>query len=166
MAAVTQALAASGLEGDHIELEFTESMLMHDTMLTRKTLKSLRNAGVRFSIDDFGTGYSSLSYLKHFPLDTLKIAQNFIDGIGTDSGDASIIVAIIAMAKSLGLQVIAEGVETATQYQFLKQQNCDAIQGFWFSKPLEAAAFEALLTGRQDDNLDEETGSTVIAAPG
>lgn len=142
---VTQALAASGLEAQHLELEFTEGMLMHDTDQTLNAVNGLRNAGVRFSIDDFGTGYSSLSYLKRFPLDTLKIDKCFVDGINADNGDADIVIAIIAMAKSLGLQVIAEGVETDAQYEFLQQKECDAIQGFWYSRPLNAESFTAKL---------------------
>lgn len=152
---VTQALASSGLAGEHLELEFTESILMHDTSPTLEAIQAMRKSGVKFSMDDFGTGYSSLSYLKRFPLDTLKIDKSFIDGIDTGAGDADIVIAIIAMAKSLGLQVIAEGVETEEQYRFLLQHQCDAIQGYWYSQPLDAAAFEAKLADNQRTSAEK-----------
>ena len=142
---------------------------MHDTLPTLAALQDLRNAGVRFSMDDSGTGYSSLSYLKRIPLDTLKIDKSFVDGINTNTGDADIVIAIIAMAKSLGLQVIAEGVETEEQQQFLLQKQCDAIQGYWYSRPLDAGAFEAKLAhnhrtggGKKIHSVNQKTATKKI----
>ena len=151
---VTQTLAATGLPGKNLELELTESVMMHDTFSTKNVFHFLTSIGVRFSIDDFGTGYSSLSYLKQFPLDTLKIDRAFVSDIDKDAGDTSIVVAIIAMAKGLGLQVIAEGVETRDQYDFLKAQHCDAIQGYWYSRPLNTSGFDALLNSCSCSDFD------------
>jgi EAL domain-containing protein (putative c-di-GMP-specific phosphodiesterase class I) len=109
------------------------------------TFQQLRDLGVKLAIDDFGTGYSSLSYLKRFPVDYVKIDQTFIRGLSPGSEDAAITRAIIVMAHSLELKVVAEGVETQTQMDFLKAQHCDEIQGFLISKPVEAAAFAQLL---------------------
>jgi EAL domain-containing protein (putative c-di-GMP-specific phosphodiesterase class I) len=108
--------------------------------------------GVRLSIDDFGTGFSSLSYLKRLPIDTIKIDKSFVRDIKTDANDAAIITAIIKMSHSLNFKVIAEGVETADQLNYLKQYECDEIQGFYFSKPLSAVDFEKLL--RSERMLD------------
>ena len=151
---VTQALAATGLPGKNLEIELTESVLMRNTFSTKNMFQFLTSIGVRFSIDDFGTGYSSLSYLKQFPLDTLKIDRAFVSDIDKDAGDTSIVIAIIAMAKGLGLQVIAEGVETRDQYEFLKAQHCDVVQGYWYSRPLNTNGFDTLLKNRSWSDLD------------
>jgi diguanylate cyclase (GGDEF)-like protein/PAS domain S-box-containing protein len=135
---VRAVLAESGLEPEYLELELTESILMDDAEGTVKTLHDLKAMGVRLAIDDFGTGYSSLSYLKHFPLDRMKIAQEFVRDISTDPGDAVIVETIIAMARSLGLDVIAEGVETLEQLSFLLKRGCVEMQGFYFARPLPA----------------------------
>lgn len=135
---VTAALDASGLPPHLLELELTESMLMQDAKGTLRTLAALKAIGVRLAVDDFGTGYSSLSYLKSFPLDFLKIDRSFVNGLPDDRNDGAIVRAIIAMAHTLGLKVIAEGVETAGQLAFLQAQNCNEFQGYLFSRPLAA----------------------------
>lgn len=133
---VTQALADSGLPPYCLELEITESMLAHNVEKTSAILHELHNLGIRLSIDDFGTGYSSLNYLKRFPLNTLKIAQSFVQDIANEPDDAAIAEAIIGLAKALRLNVIAEGVETDEQVYFLRGRGCDWVQGELFSKPI------------------------------
>lgn len=128
-----------------LELEITESNLMQNIERTHETLYQLSKTGIKFSVDDFGTGYSSLTYLKRFPIDTLKIDRTFIKDIIQDSDDKAITTAIIAMAHSLKLQVVAEGVETKEQLEFLRSLRCDSLQGFLFYKPLSLEAFKALL---------------------
>ncbi len=142
---VRRALADSGLEPRCLDLELTESMLMRDPERTVAVMQELKRLGVSFSMDDFGTGYSSLSYLKRFPLDTLKIDRSFVRDITTDPNDAAITQATIVMAKSLGLTVIAEGVETKEQLVFLKRHGCDAAQGYYFSRPLPPEELGELL---------------------
>jgi len=142
---VEVALERSGLPPQLLELELTESLLMQDARRTRRTLAALKAIGVRLAVDDFGTGYSSLSYLKSFPLDYLKIDRSFISGLPHDRSDAAIVRAIIAMAHTLGLKVIAEGVETAGQLAFLRAQQCDEVQGYWLSRPLAVADMERYL---------------------
>lgn len=129
-------LADSGLDPGLLELELTEGVLMAHTEKTVKTLKALKGMGVRLAIDDFGTGFSSLSYLKRFPLDVLKIDRSFINEITTDPDDAAITLATIEMAHTLKLQVIAEGVETQAQLDFLLKNGCDIYQGYLFSRPI------------------------------
>jgi len=128
-----------------LELEITESMLMRDVNKAISVLEKFKQMQIRIAIDDFGTGYSSLAYLRRFPLDALKIDHSFIKELVTNSDDSAITLAIISMAKSLRLEVIAEGVETQQQLDFLKQNNCDDIQGYYFSKPLPAKEFIAFL---------------------
>ncbi len=128
-----------------LEVEITESMLMRDVSQAIDTLERLKEMKIRIAIDDFGTGYSSLSYLRRFPLDALKIDRTFIDELVVDSDDTAITLAIISMAKSLRLEVIAEGVETEQQLAFLAQNNCDDIQGYFFSRPLSYEAFKTFL---------------------
>ncbi|MFZ2853886.1 MAG: EAL domain-containing protein [Rhodocyclaceae bacterium] len=144
LASVLSILDDSGLDPHCLELELTESGLMQDTEMTMATLRALKEAGIRIAIDDFGTGYSSLSYLRRLPLDTLKIDQSFVRDLDVDQ---AIIGAIIAMGRSLKLQVIAEGVETPQQLAFLQANLCPEGQGYHFSRPLAAGEFATLLAG-------------------
>ena len=143
--AVTAALHDTGLAAQYLELEITESMLMRDPEETIMILQAFENKGIRISIDDFGTGYSSLSYLNRFPLDYLKIDRAFVMNITTNPDDAAITTAIVAMAHSLKLKVIAEGVETEEQLAFLRGLGCDEVQGYLFSRPVPAEKFAELL---------------------
>ncbi|GGC66884.1 EAL domain-containing protein [Undibacterium terreum] len=139
---VTRILDEEGLPAEYLELELTEGVAMHDTQNAVAVMNNLHARGVRMSIDDFGTGYSSLSQLKKFRIYKLKIDQSFVRDISTDPEDKAIVSAIIHMAKSLGLQTIAEGVETAGQLAFLREQGCDEVQGYYYSRPLPAQQFE------------------------
>ena len=145
---VAMALKKSGLPPRLLELELTESILLQNVDVTLATVQQLNALGVRLAIDDFGTGYSSLSYLKRFTVDKLKIDQSFVRDIGTDPDDAAIVRAIIQMAKSLRLGIIAEGVETEEQLEFLRREGCKEIQGYYFSRPLPANQFHAFLGAR------------------
>ncbi len=138
---VIHALKASGLEPRFLELELTESVLIHDTELVLSTVQRLKRLGVTLSIDDFGTGYSSLSYLKRFDVDKLKIDQSFIRDLSTNTDDMAIVRAIIQMAKSLNLKTIAEGVETEDLVTPLQMFGCDEAQGYHFAQPMTASAF-------------------------
>ena len=149
VASVAAALKESALDPALLEVELTESMLMHNVDATLITLSQLKDMGVRLAIDDFGTGYSSLSYLKRFPLDTLKIDRSFVKDLPHDPEDAAITRAIIAMAHSLKLAVVAEGVETAEQLAFLQQHGCEVVQGFLFSEPVGAENLGAMLAAQQ-----------------
>jgi EAL domain-containing protein (putative c-di-GMP-specific phosphodiesterase class I) len=142
---VLRVLEQVGLAPEYMELEITEDLLLEHNQTNIITLTKLRNHGIHISIDDFGTGYSSLSYLKRLPIDTLKIDQSFVRDIDTDPDNKAIASAIIAMANSLHLNVLAEGVETDEQLAFLRAQGCNEIQGFSFSRPLPADEFERLL---------------------
>lgn len=139
---VREALAASGLPPENLELELTESVMMHDTENTLQTVCRLKEIGVQLSIDDFGTGYSSLAYLKRFAVDKLKIDQSFVRDICNDYEDAIIVKTIIQMAKSLNLKTIAEGVENEEVLNVIEGYGCDAVQGYHFAKPMEAGEFE------------------------
>ncbi|MBC8999014.1 MULTISPECIES: bifunctional diguanylate cyclase/phosphodiesterase [unclassified Pseudomonas] len=144
---VERILEQSGLAADWLELEITEGVLMQNVEATMTVLNRLKSLGTRLAIDDFGTGYSSLSYLRRFPIDVLKIDQSFIRGLSNDSNDAALVSAIISLGKSLRLNVIAEGIETAEQLAFLKTQHCEEGQGYYFSKALPPDAFAHLLAG-------------------
>jgi EAL domain-containing protein (putative c-di-GMP-specific phosphodiesterase class I) len=142
---VESALQDSQIPPHLLELEITESMSMKNPEDTLKMLSGLKDLGVRIAIDDFGTGYSSLSYLKRFPIDTLKIDRSFLMDIPENTRDAEIVKAIIAMAHSLDLTVIAEGVEKEPQAQYLLTNGCATMQGYLFSPPVPVADFERLL---------------------
>jgi diguanylate cyclase len=142
---VRKVLQETNTEPSHLELELTESIIMQNAEYTIQVLSQLQEIGVKVAIDDFGTGYSSLSYLKHFPVNILKIDRCFVQDITTDRHDATISLAIIDLAHSLSLKVIAEGVETVEQMQFLKEHGCDKFQGYFFSPPLPASEFEQML---------------------
>ncbi|NPT34447.1 sensor domain-containing protein [Paraburkholderia xenovorans] len=144
---VTQVLDETGLEPQYLELELTESTIMRNAEEAVSMLNELHALGIGLAIDDFGTGYSSLSYLKRFPVDRLKIDRSFVSDIGISGDDETITSAIIALAHSLKLQVIAEGVETSAQLDFLKERACDEMQGFYFAKPLSTDAISELLQG-------------------
>jgi len=144
-------LASTGLPADRIELEVTESMVMQNAEQATAVLNELRKIGVSLAIDDFGTGYSSLVYLKRLPIDTLKIDKEFIDDLTRDPDDEAITSTIITMGHSLGLNVIAEGVETEAQLNFLRDHGCDEIQGHWLSKPIEGERCVAFIRGWQPE---------------
>jgi EAL domain-containing protein (putative c-di-GMP-specific phosphodiesterase class I) len=152
--AVKAALAATGAQASNLELELTESTLMQDTDASRAALAELKALGVRVAVDDFGTGYSSLAYLKRFAIDAVKVDRSFIRDIPADQNDSAIVTAIVAMAHTLGLRVVAEGVELASQAAFLVGCGCDELQGYLVSRPRSAADMESFLRG----------GATVAAA--
>ncbi|MGE5413693.1 MAG: EAL domain-containing protein [Syntrophomonadaceae bacterium] len=147
---VTQALGETGLEPNKLDLEITESNAMQNAEHSINTLWGLKKQGVRISMDDFGTGYSSLNYLKRFPIDRIKLDQSFVRDLPSDKDDAAIAMAVIAMGRSLELEVIAEGVETEEQLAFLKGHQCDQLQGFLLSKPLAADDFDRFLDESRD----------------
>ena len=142
---VVGALEYSGLEARYLELELTESLIMQDVAIAVATMKDLQNLGIQLSIDDFGTGYSSLTALKTFPVTRLKIDKSFVDGLLADENDRAVAGAVISLGQTLNLRVIAEGVETDAQAEFLRSINCDEMQGFLFSKPLPAQDIEDML---------------------
>ena len=157
VAQVLAALAGAGADGHQLKLEMTEGLLLQDVEDTIDKMGQLRGYGVGFSLDDFGTGYSSLSYLKRLPLDQLKIDQSFVRDVLTDPNDAAIARTVVALGTSLGLRVIAEGVETEAQREFLERHHCHAWQGFLLSPPVAVAEFEALVrrtNGALDGTLD------------
>jgi diguanylate cyclase (GGDEF)-like protein len=149
-AQVRALIGQSGVDCRLIELEITESMLMHDPAEAAGMLNRLKRIGVKVSIDDFGTGFSSLAYLKRFPLDALKIDRTFVRDLTADSDDAEIALAIISLAHNLKLKVVAEGVETEAQMNFLRSHGCDEMQGFYFARPLSVEdCTRALIEGRR-----------------
>ena len=147
--AVRGALVSAGLEPRRLKLEITESTVMRDAAAAEETLRELKRLGVLLAIDDFGTGYSSLGYLKRFPLDTLKIDRSFVSGVGEDARDTAIIRSVLALAKTLGLTVTAEGVETSAQQARLFEMDCDQAQGYLFAKPMPAEALDQPTTVRR-----------------
>ena len=142
---VARTLQDTGLAAPCLELEITESLLMQDMERGIATLHALKAMGIQLAIDDFGTGYSSLAYLKRFPIDRLKIDRSFVQDLTTDPDNAAITEAVIALAHTMRLQVIAEGVETEAQLAFLRSRSCNEIQGYYFSPPLPAEEVASLL---------------------
>lgn len=138
-------LQQTGIDPRKLKLELTESLVLDNVAEAIATMQRLKESGVQFSMDDFGTGYSSLAYLKKLPLDQLKIDQSFVSEIDTDPDDATIVQTIVAMAKNLDMEVIAEGVESELQRNFLIECGCLNFQGYLFGKPLPLAEFELLL---------------------
>jgi EAL domain-containing protein (putative c-di-GMP-specific phosphodiesterase class I) len=142
---IESALADSGLEGSDLELEITESMVMNDPEQAVNILRRLKDLGIRVAIDDFGTGYSSLAYLKRFPIDSVKLDRSFVEDIPQDVDSMAIAQAIIAMAHSLRLKVVAEGVESEAQVSFLRGEGCDEIQGHFFSAACAASEISGIM---------------------
>jgi diguanylate cyclase (GGDEF)-like protein len=145
---LVNALEASKLDPQYLTLELTENTIMENAQENLDILHEIKEMGIKLSVDDFGTGYSSLSYLKQLPLDELKIDRSFISGIRSETDDAPIVTAIIAMAHSLGLRVVMEGIETQHQLKFSKDRGCDEYQGFLFSQPVACAEFEAFVKNK------------------
>jgi diguanylate cyclase (GGDEF)-like protein len=150
---VLSTVESTGILARSLELEITESLLMKNVEETVSALRTFKEAGIRISVDDFGTGYSSLSYLKQFPLDSLKIDRSFVQDLHNNNDDAAICAAILAMAKELGLSVVAEGVEFEEQLDFLRKHGCDQIQGFFISKPLPPDELKAFVLATVDRHI-------------
>ena len=146
---VIEALKSTGLDPRFLELEFTEQVLMENIAESILKLEKLKSAGVTISVDDFGTGYSSLSYLNRLPIDELKIDRRFVSGMLSDPKDAGVVSAAIAMGHSLGKKIVAEGVESAGQYEYLAHRRCEEMQGYYFSRPLPTGEFELLMSSRE-----------------
>jgi EAL domain-containing protein (putative c-di-GMP-specific phosphodiesterase class I) len=157
---VMSILEETGLAPQYLELELTESTIMRNAEEAVTMLAELHALGIGLAIDDFGTGYSSLSYLKRFPVDRLKIDRSFVSDIGASSDDETITSAIIALAHSLQLQVIAEGVETAAQLDFLRERACTEMQGYFFARPLPHDAIPALLQRARAGGTEEADALT------
>nr|WP_255692477.1 bifunctional diguanylate cyclase/phosphodiesterase [Luteimonas sp. XNQY3] len=162
---VGRVLADAGIPPHLLELELTESVLMANAEQTAEGLQAFRALGVSLAIDDFGTGYSSLAYLKRLPITTIKIDKAFVDGLPHDAEDAAITPTIVAMAHSLGLRVVAEGVETEAQMRFLAERGCDEIQGFWLSPPLDALQCLAFMRNWRPDGLLAARQEPLAALP-
>jgi EAL domain-containing protein (putative c-di-GMP-specific phosphodiesterase class I) len=143
--AVARIIEQSGIEPGNLELELTESSLLRDPEEAASILGRLAKRGVHLSVDDFGTGYSSLAYLKRFPIDALKIDRTFVRDVDSNTEDAAIARAIISLGHSLGLKVVAEGVESESQMEFLRREGCDEFQGYLFGPPLPREEIEVLL---------------------
>jgi diguanylate cyclase (GGDEF)-like protein len=140
-----QVLEETATDPALLKIELTESVLMKNAERAIIVLRKMRESGIKVAIDDFGTGYSSLSYLQRFPIDELKIDQSFVRQIGSADGDTAIVTAVISMARSLRLRVVAEGVETVEELEFLREQQCDEVQGYYFSKPVPPDLLAGLL---------------------
>jgi EAL domain-containing protein (putative c-di-GMP-specific phosphodiesterase class I) len=143
---VAQILNETKLDPRLLELELTENILMHDIDEVIVQLQQLSDLGVTISIDDFGTGFSSLSYVKRLPVDRLKIDQSFIRDVVSDTSDRAIVAAIVTLAHSLRMEVVAEGVETVEQLEYVRGAGCDAVQGYYCGRPMAAAQFEDFIT--------------------
>lgn len=130
---------------EKVEIEITESVFVDNEFQFIEMIKRIRNNGIKVSLDDFGTGYSSLAYLKNIPIDTLKIDKSFVDNLGELKASDIITSSLIEMMQKLGMEIIAEGVETEVQFEFLKKMNCDNIQGFYLAKPMNADAMRTVI---------------------
>jgi len=162
---VKEALGETGLSSSCLELEITETLAMQNAEESLAVLRGLKDLGLRIAIDDFGTGYSSLSYLRNFPIDTLKIDASFIRSLSdSDSGSLEIASAVIALAHSLDIRVVAEGVEQQSQWRLLREQGCDEVEGYFFSRPLAAGECRQLLLDRREITLDGASGEPRSAA--
>jgi CheY-like chemotaxis protein len=161
---VAGAIERHGIDPGLLELELTESMLMHDPEAAKALLHRLKSIGVRLSLDDFGTGYSCFAYLRRFPIDTLKVDQSFVRDMVADANTAGIVAAILALARRMRMHTVAEGVEHEAQLAYLRRLGCDAIQGYLFSRPLPEAEFLALLAAdtRLPGQPAEESGRTLL----
>jgi EAL domain-containing protein (putative c-di-GMP-specific phosphodiesterase class I) len=157
---VARVLKEAGLDPRFLDLEIIESTAMQDADFSVATMRALREMGVQVSIDDFGTGYSSLNYLKRFPISAMKIDQSFVQDISEDSNSAAIVSTIIVLAQNMKLRSVAEGVETEEQLAFLKQRGCDEMQGFLFSRPVPADAFEKMLVAQADSPRPPKNGKS------
>jgi diguanylate cyclase (GGDEF)-like protein len=161
---IVEALARAQLPGDLLELELTESMVMRHPEQAAGWLANLKRTGVRLSIDDFGTGYSSLAYLNHFPIDVIKIDRSFIRDVPDSLSDTQIASAVIALGHSLGLEVVAEGAETQAHIDFLRNEGCDEVQGYFYSRPIPAGDMTTFLSHRLDCGLAEKQGPQTVRA--
>jgi EAL domain-containing protein (putative c-di-GMP-specific phosphodiesterase class I) len=157
---VADLLERTGVDRGSLSLEITETVLMRDAEQALGVLRSLKELGVGVSVDDFGTGYSSLTYLKRFPVDILKIDRSFVDGLGSDPDDLAIVQTTVALAASLGMTSVAEGIETAAHLAVLKQVGCDHGQGYLFSRPCPAEGLTALLRTGFGDTIPAPRAST------
>jgi EAL domain-containing protein (putative c-di-GMP-specific phosphodiesterase class I) len=161
VAMVFQVLEESGANAQRLKLEVTESLLLDDVEALIIKMNTLKSRGIQFSLDDFGTGYCSLSYLKQLPFDEVKIDQSFVQDILTDESDAAIVSTIVTLARSMGLEVIAEGVQTDAQRSFLVQQGCQHYQGFLFGKPVPADMFVQSLAALKQNDWQPSTPQTL-----
>ncbi|MDQ6930108.1 MAG: EAL domain-containing protein [Candidatus Eremiobacteraeota bacterium] len=162
-ARILSALETAGLSSELLELEITEGVAMTDAASTISIMNELVEAGVGFGLDDFGTGYSSLAYLRRFPAEILKIDRSFVSGIGTEPNDETIVITVIAMAHNLGLEVVAEGVETAGQYDFLRTYGCDRVQGYYISPAVRPA--QSPNSSRNGDRIRNENARSYDTRP-
>ena len=154
-------LAETGIGPNALILELTESMMMHNTDATIELLKKLKALGLELAVDDFGTGYSSLHYLPSFPIDILKIAKQFVDGIQGGTQESALLYTIIDLCRTLGLRTLAEGVEYASQAQWLRKLRCEWGQGYYFSRALDVEDMTALLENRKLNDYAAEVQDTV-----
>lgn len=159
---VQGAILRSGIAAKHLQLEVTEEVLLKDEKNALRILQGLKETGVRIAIDNFGTGCSSLTSLRNFPVDTIKIARPFVETMLTDRGNAAIVTAVLALAHGMKLRIVAEGVENEAQYAYLHALRCDEMQGFLFSRPLQAGEFEKMLRKDEPIKLKRETSVPVV----
>ena len=153
VAGIAQVLSSTALDPRRLELELTETFLMHDAHSTRVVLDDIKSLGIQLALDDFGTGYSSLSYVRKFPIDALKVDRSFVRDLSTDESDACVVRAVINMGRSLRMRVVAEGVETLDQVNFLEAHGCSEAQGYFFGRPIPASAFADLLRSGCEPSL-------------